>query len=180
MRPGRVALVCFLLAALVGAASYARPEGVVLVGMSTTRGLGETTPAPEIRSELAAGPLYAEALWSGAHKIESGSGWLARGAVEVRLGPLGLGAAYSYRDGGTWTKSYPWARASLGNASVRLIVEHALGGYNRESKAELRSYARRGHFVVGFGAFAERHLQGTGYGANVLVGLHWNRMETTS
>lgn len=144
---------------------------LVMAGLVTTSGLGESGVAPQAQVELGVGRLRVEAVWSGANKVESGAGWLARGAAEVRFGPVGIGAAYSHRDGGGWTKSYPWVRASVGSPDVRLIVERAVGGYNRETKGELRAYLRRGALVVGYGVFVQHHLQGVGYGVSVGVGI---------
>jgi hypothetical protein len=52
-----------------------------------------------------------------------------------------------------------------------VIGEAALGGYNRERKLEARLTGRAGRAVVEPRIFITRHLQGTGWGAALLVGL---------
>jgi len=173
----RVALTCWLLAALVlvlWAALEQRAcadEVVVLAGVGRTRGMGEAGAAPEAALAWTSRRLALEGSWYGAAKVESGAGWGIQGAGEVRVGPAGIGLAYTYRDGGPWSKSYPWARASLGAGPVRLIGEWALGGYNHERRLELRVTGRHRALVVEPRVYVVRHLQGTGYGAAVLVGV---------
>jgi hypothetical protein len=151
-------------------------ELVGLVGAGVTRGMGEQTgAAPEAAAGLRAGALAVEATWYGSAKLESGRGWGLRGAAELRWRWLGAGASYTYRDGGDWVKHYPWARASVAAGPVRLVGEYALGGYNRERRLELRWTARSGRVVVEPRWFVTRHLQGTGVGVVVLVGLSTRR-----
>lgn len=147
-------------------------ETTALVGIGTTRGLGESAGAnPEASLQWTARHVAIEGSWYGAAKLESGRGWGARGAAEARYRGLGAGLAYSYRDGGAWTKHYPWARVSAGSGPVRVIGEWALGGYNRERKLELRLTGRHGRLVVEPRFFVEHHLQGTGGGVALFVGV---------
>lgn len=144
---------------------------VLLAGVGSTHGMGERGPAAEAAVVLAGRSFEAEAAWYGADKVESGTGWGAKGSAEVRWRSFGLGTSYTYRDGGEWTKSYMWARASVGAGPVRLIGEAAVGGYNRERRLELRMTGRHRALVVEPRVFVVRHLQGTGYGAALLVGV---------
>lgn len=147
-------------------------SAALLVGGTVTNGYGEShAPSPTVVALVASRHLFTEALWYGADKLESGRGWGAHAATEVRLGPLGMGAAYSYRDGGDWVKQYPWARLSMGTNAVRLVGEVALGGYNRERKLELRVRTRHGTLCLESRVFVTRHLQGVGYGVAILVGV---------
>lgn len=171
MRPGRVAAVFFMLAAMVFLASEACPETVLLVGVGSTHGFGERSPYFEVSGFHSSTYLMLETSWFSADKIESGKGWGARGAAELRWKALGLGAAYSYRNGGSWVKHYPWLRASLSFNPITIIGEYALGGVNHEKKLELRL----GHTLHGVRmetrGFVESHLQGTGLGVIVFVGI---------
>ena len=173
----RAAWICFLLAGLVlilwsALESRACAETVVLAGAGLTRGLGEqTAPSPEAGLRYCGRHFSLEGGWYGAAKMESGAGWGARGAGELRWRGLGAGLAYSYRDGGAWTKQYPWARVSAGAGPLRLIGEAALGSYNRERRLELRWTARARQFVLEPRFFVERHLQGAGVGVAVFAGL---------
>ena len=146
-------------------------ELVALGGYGTTRGLGEAGPAPEAAVTFASRRVALEGSWYGAAKLESGRGWGARGAAELRWRGLGAGMAYTYRDGGAWVKSYLWARASITRGPVMLAGDWAVGGYNRERRVEARVNGRAGAFVLQPRVFVERHLQGTGWGAAVMVGL---------
>ncbi len=152
-------------------AADARSDTLALVGYGTTRGLGETGADPEASLSWCSRHAALEGSWYGAAKMESGAGWGARGAGELRWRGLGAGVAYSYRDGGAWTKRYPWARVSAGAGPLRLIGEAAVGGYNRERRLELRWTARARQFVLEPRFFIERHLQGTGVGVAVFAGL---------
>ena len=175
-RPGRAALIFMLLAGLVlivwGVLEQrACADTVALAGIGTTRGMGEAGPAPEAALTYASRHVALEGSWYGAAKLESGAGWGARGAAEARWRGLGAGLAYTYRDGGAWSKSYPWARLSAGAGPLRVIGEAALGGYNRERRVEARLTGRAGRVVVEPRVFVTRHLQGTGWGAVLMVGL---------
>lgn len=173
----RVVWSCALGAGLVlilSAALDARACGdelVALAGYGATRGMGERAGAPEAALRLAGRRYALEGLWYGADKVESGAGYGLRGAAELRWRGLGAGLAYTHRNGGTWTKSYPWARVSAGAGPLRLIGEAAIGGYNRERRLEARLAGRLGRLVVEPRAFIVSHLQGTGWGAGVFVGL---------
>ncbi len=174
---GRLALIFFLAAGLVVILwsvleSRACAETVALAGVGLTRGLGEqTAPSPEAGLRYCGRHLLLDGAWFGAAKLESGRGWGARGAGEVRWRGLGAGLAYTYRDGGAWTKSYPWARVSAGAGPLRLIGEATLGGYNRERKLEARLTGRAGRLLIEPRVFVLRHLQGTGWGAALFLGL---------
>ncbi len=176
LRCGRLALIFLLAAGLVlilwsVLESRACGETVALAGYGATSGLGERAHAPEA-SLVSSGRSWAlEGAWYGAPKLESGRGWGAHGAGELRWRGLGAGLAYSYRDGGAWTKSYPWARVSAGAGPLRVIGEAALGGYNRERKVEARFTGRAGRLVVEPRVFVLRHLQGTGWGAALFLGV---------
>jgi hypothetical protein len=171
--PGRVAAACFLAAGLLMLAAdrACADEFVALAGYGTTSGLGERTGAPEASLSYLSRHVALEGSWYGAAKLESGAGFGVRGAAEARWQGLGAGLAYSYRDGGAWSKAAPWARVSAGAGPVRLIGEAALGGRNRERKVEARVTGRAGRFVLEPRVFVESHLQGTGWGAALLVGL---------
>ena len=176
-RPGRAALICFLAAGLVlivwGALEQraCADELVALAGVGTTSGMGEQGAAPEAALTYASRHFAAEGSWYGAAKLESGAGFGVRGAAEARWRGLGAGLAYSYRDGGAWTKSYPWARVSAGAGPLRVIGEVALGSRNRERKVEARLTSRAGRFVLEPRVFVVSHSTGTGVGAALLVGL---------
>jgi hypothetical protein len=138
--PGRVAAACFLAAGLLMLAAdrACADEFVALAGYGTTSGLGERTGAPEASLSYLSRHVALEGSWYGAAKLESGAGFGVRGAAEARWQGLGAGLAYSYRDGGAWSKAAPWARVSAGAGPVRLIGEAALGGRNRERKVDAR------------------------------------------
>jgi len=167
----RAALMCFLLTLWVVLETGACGETAVLAGYGTTSRLGENGRAPEASVVLSGSSWAFDGAWYGAAKLESGRGWGARGAGELRWRGLGAGLAYTYRDGGAWSKFYPWARISAGAGPLRLIGEAALGGYNRERKLEARFTGRAGRVVVEPRMFVLRHLQGTGWGAALFVGL---------
>jgi hypothetical protein len=166
-----MAWACFLGAALTLLAAEACPDTLALVGYGTTRGLGERSPAPEACLASSSRRAALEGSWYGAAKMESGRGWGARAATELRWRGLGAGASYTYRNGGAWTKSYPWVRVSAGTGPARLIAEAAVGGYNRERRLKARLTGRVGQLVVEPRIFVLRHLQGTGWGAAVFVGV---------
>lgn len=172
-RSGLAALVCLILAALVVWADRAWPGDVTLLaGAGVTRGLGEqAAPAPEVSVRAAGRHVAVEGSYYHAAKLESGRGFGARAAVELRSHGIGAGLAYSYRDGGAWAKRYPWARMSYERGPVMLVGERALGGYNRETKLEVRLRGRAGRLVLEPRVFWERHIQGQGFGSALLVGI---------
>jgi hypothetical protein len=168
-------LILATLAAAAALATRASPDTMLLGGLGATRGLGELSPAPEASLCFASRRVAVEAGWYGAAKIESGAGWGARGAAEMRWRGLGVGASYAYRDGGDWVKHYPWARVSVGMGPVRLIGEVALGGVNSERRVELRWTTRRGWLAVEPRWWVTQHVQGTGFGAALLLGIAGGR-----
>ena len=177
-RPGRAALIFFLAAGLLlilWSALEQRAcadELVALVGIGATAGMGEQGLAPEAALTYASRHVAIEGYWYGAAKLESGAGWGARGAAEARWRGLGAGLAYSYRDGGAWTKSYVWARASYTRGPVFVCGDWALGGYNKERKVELRITTQRlGPFVLQPRFFFTHHLQGYGFGTALMFGV---------
>lgn len=145
-------------------------SAAVLVGYGATSGMGER-PGFEAAAHLSSRYAVVEASGFTADKVESGSGWGVRGSAELRWHGVGAGLSYTYRDGGPWTKRYPWARASYSMGPVRLVGDLALGGFNRERKLELRSTARVGWVALEPRVFVEWHKQGVGYGFALLVGV---------
>jgi hypothetical protein len=149
-------------------------SAAVLVGYGATSGLGEC-PGFEAAAYLSSPHVAVEASGFTADKIESGRGWGVRGSAELRYRGLGAGLSYTYRDGGAWSKHYPWLRASAGYGPLRLVGEWTLGGVNQEKKLELRTTAHLGWVVVEPRVFVECHLQGVGYGVVLLTG--WGTRE---
>lgn len=146
-------------------------SAALLVGYGATSGLGELPGSIEASAYVTTRHLAVEAYGFRARKVETGQGWGVRGAAELRYRGVGAGLSYSYRDGGPWSKHYPWLRASFSRGPIRLVGEWALGGFNREKKLELRIPMRLGWVAVEPRVFVEWHLQGVGYGATVLVGV---------
>jgi hypothetical protein len=148
-------------------------SATLLAGADYTRGVGEEDrPNLALAADARTRWIGAEALYVAAPKLESGAGYLATGAVEVYAPwTLSAGARYSYRDGGSWTKQTWWARVGIGGESARLIFERALNGYNEESKIEARFRWFWKRLVVDLRTFLLIHIQGTGAGYSLMLGL---------
>ena len=143
----------------------------ILVGLGFTSGMGERTPAPEVGLRLESAVVRVEADWSGADKIESGAGYAARGAVDLRHRWVFAGVGYTYRDGGVWVKRASWLRAGVDLGPLSVIARAAVDSPNRERGVELRARTHVGRLLVETRVFAARHAQGTGYGSALLVGI---------
>lgn len=176
MHPLRVALFFFALFVLTLWANVACPDTLILAGIGSSTGVGEQAPFPVASLSTTAKHVLAEASWYGAHKIESGAGWGARGSAELRWKAIGLGASYTHRDGGAWTKQTWWLRTSLLAGPVRLVTETALTGYNHENKVEARVTVRAGALAIEPRAFVLAYKDSfqqprLGYGLALYVGL---------
>ena len=150
----------------------------ILVGISSTERMGEQGVAPMIIAEARLGDFGAEALYTHSAKVETGDGWLARGAVDYWDGPLSVGLGYTRRETSKWAKNVMWVRAGIKHGKLRLVTEVAPLSDYMEAKAEARlTLAHKWMRVeprafVGWHRMAEE-LGGYSYGLSLLAG--WGR-----
>lgn len=146
----------------------------LLVGALASHGLGEQRLSGLAALELDSRHLRASARWDGAHKVESGAGWIASGSLMWKMGALGLGGSFVHRDGGTWSKDTVWVEpgAAIGPVEVTLRASVA-GDTERERGAAVRiDLGRR----VQWQALAMRHHAGQiGYTSALAVRLGGQR-----
>lgn len=148
----------------------------VLAGPASSHNLGERSPFVQVFSEYRLPCLSVEGTWLSADKVETGDGWLVNGALDYWAGPLSVGAGYTYRHTGAWSKRVWWARAGIEHKGLRLLAIVAPGSPNMEARLEARLRLSTGHlaleprFWVGTHTTAEE-LGSYAYGASMLVGV---------
>ena len=93
-----------------------------------------------------------EALWSSADK-DQGAGappccWRTSLSLDREAGPLIVGAGWTHRDAGSWTKDRAWLRGGLHWRWARLILRSALTSRDRESDATASLDIPLAHFTL--------------------------------
>src|SRR5512137_686918 len=109
----------------------------LLTGIGTSQRTGEVSPFSIVKADARYRDMSLEAGWDSADKVENGSGWAIRGAVDAHVEFLTVGTAYSYRHTHTWSKDVWWARAGATFGPLWLLASLALGSPNEERRLEL-------------------------------------------
>ena len=134
-----------ILALLTGAA--------LSLGLQAERSSGLSEPGVPLGVILRAEPegWRGEAIWSSADKVEPGREpccWRSRLSLDREAGPLIVGAGWTHRDAGSWTKDRAWLRGGLHWRWARLILRSALTSRDRESDATASLDIPLAHFTL--------------------------------
>jgi len=149
----------------------------VLVGLTSTERMGEKTPALVVQADAWVGEhLRVEGGWDSADKVATGNGWSARGAADFVTGPLTIGAGYTYRHTGEWTKQVWWARAGIQHGPLWLLGIIAPESPGMEAKVEARLRLKHRWAVIEPRAWVGTHktareIGGYSWGLTMLVGI---------
>ena len=165
------------------------PTLLLLIGLSSSVGLGESSPG-----------FMAQAVLQGQHRLGweavtsydsadkyAGAGWAFGQSVDaavVDAGGVGVlvGADYRYRDGGTWSKQTMWLRGGI----VWTHYPHSLRAVARATAYatdDTRSTALQAEYQYTAGRFVMRWTNGlmwfiqptakTGYYMTALAGVRF-------
>ena len=131
-----------ILALLTGAA--------LSLGLQAERSHGISEPGVPLGIVLRVEPegWRGEAIWSSADK-DQGNGsapccWRSILSLDREAGPILVGAGWTHRDAGAWTKDRAWLRAGGRWRWARLILRSALTSRDRESDATAEATLRAG------------------------------------
>ena len=124
------------------------------LGLQAERSAGISEPGVPVGVVLRSEPdgWRGEALWSSADK-DQGAGappccWRTSLTLDREAGPLIVGAGWTHRDAGTWTKDRAWLRAGARWRWARLVLRSALTSRDRESGAEASATLRAGRLAL--------------------------------
>lgn len=150
----------------------------LLAGIGASQRLGEKSPYLVVSGDIGIHNIRAEILFDSADKIETGNGYLVSGIVDVEIGILTLGSAYSHRETKVWSKDVLFGRVGIKQEPLWIIASIAPNSPNMEAKLEarLRGKIKRvlleTRFWVGSHSTSSE-LHGYSYGSTVLIGFNF-------
>ena len=160
------------------------PTILLLVGLSSSVGLGESSPGFVTQAIVQGGGLEAVTSYDTTDKY-TGAGYALGQSVDVGTGRVFVGADYRYRNGGDWSKQTVWVRAGAthicGPHGFRAVVRTTAYATEdtRSTAAQVEYQFTAGRYVFrttqGYLWFSQPSQHGRGYFMTALGGIRWAR-----